>query len=330
MNVDTSQLDTNTYKRPFLLGFVSALLSVSFFVSVFTPFPIGLSSLIYGRGKGVLTACVALISLVILTSFNIIDPTLIAFMAVSIVIAFILTEVLRLNINPLRGIVSVGIALYFLLVSSSYFVVKKETLSFEKSLINFVEPQRKNLLEMFDKTKKNNPNNKEIFEVEALLGQPKKLVGLIIEAVVVYAPIFIFTFLWINTFLWLKSRRLMQRNNSTQYDDQYLLDYKLPEQFVWLVILSLTPMVLDYLFGASLIPQWSLLLGGLGLSVLGVFYFFQGFGIYLAFLDYLRLTGIIRSIMVVITVLSAPQILAVLGVADVFVNFKKLMTKRKD
>ncbi|MAX67562.1 MAG: hypothetical protein CME66_11555, partial [Halobacteriovoraceae bacterium] len=56
----------------------------------------------------------------------------------------------------------------------------------------------------------------------------------------------------------------------------------------------------------------------------------QGFGIYLAFLDYLRLTGIIRSIMVVITVLSAPQILAVLGVADVFVNFKKLMTKRKD
>ena len=65
MNVDTSQLDTNTYKRPFLLGFVSALLSVSFFVSVFTPFPIGLSSLIYGRGKGVLTACVALISLVI-------------------------------------------------------------------------------------------------------------------------------------------------------------------------------------------------------------------------------------------------------------------------
>ena len=68
-------------------------------------------------------------------------------------------------------------------------------------------------------------------------------------------------------------------------------------------------------------------IGLTGLSTLGVFYFFQGFGIYLAFLDSFKVTGFVRTLLVVATVMMANKMIAIIGLLDMFLDFKKMINK---
>ena len=74
--------------------------------------------------------------------------------------------------------------------------------------------------------------------------------------------------------------------------------------------------------------EWGPVMGISLLKILGVFYFFQGFGIYVDFLDHVRIFGFLRSILVVLIVLTANQMLALVGLFDMFVNFRKFLKKK--
>ncbi len=60
-----------------------------------------------------------------------------------------------------------------------------------------------------------------------------------------------------------------------------------------------------------------------------MFYFFQGFGLYISFLNFMGLGGFLRAVLVIATVITANEVLAIFGLFDMFVNFRKYM-KRKD
>lgn len=63
--------------------------------------------------------------------------------------------------------------------------------------------------------------------------------------------------------------------------------------------------------------------GGNILYCLAPFYFFQGLGVYLDFLSFLRVGGLIRSLFVFGTVLMGWRYLIVVGLFDLWINFRR-------
>jgi hypothetical protein len=304
-----------------MMGVFSILLCVSLLMSVFTPYPRGLSSVLYGRTKGAIVSFIALIGCFILVEFVFNDIILLVFFITSIAIAFSLAEVVIREINPIRGILAIGLVLTAMASSVLFLSTVQSDKPLKDLLVIEIEKMKPILAEQ--KKKVQASGSSDAFEVEALLSQPKLLADEVIQQAPSYFFVGIFVMLWANLFLLLKSNRLINKMNDCKYSELYLLNFKVPDQAIWVVIGSLALVLL----GDSLGP-WYAVIGMTLLKTLGVFYFFQGFGIYLAFLDFVKLTGFFRTLLIVITVLTAGQILAVVGLADMFVNFKKLMKKK--
>jgi hypothetical protein len=323
LNAEHENSSFQVLGRLVMMGIFSALLCFSVFMTVFTPYPLGLSSVLYGRAKGAAVAFIGLITCYFSLKVWGQDLTIFFFFILSVGISFALSEVVRREINPIKGIIAVGITLTVLVSGLVYVgslsteLTLKERLSIEFEKIQpMLEEQRK---------KVEASGESQPFEVEALLAQPDLMAQTVIENAPSIFLVGLFIMLWANLFLLLKSNRLVNKMNDCKYSETYLLNFKMPDQTIWFVIVSLALAI----WGGELGP-WFSIIGMTSLKTLGVFYFFQGFGIYLAFLDFLKLTGFFRSLMVVITVLTAGQVLAVVGLADMFVDFKKLMTKKED
>jgi Predicted membrane protein (DUF2232) len=101
------------------------------------------------------------------------------------------------------------------------------------------------------------------------------------------------------------------------------LRFKVPDYFVYPLILSL---VLT-LGGEYVLGERGTLVGGNLLYCLGIFYFFHGLGIFVDLLDYLKVFGLLRTLMFAITFLFAWRVLVIAGVFDLWVNFRKFFNK---
>jgi hypothetical protein len=308
--------------RVIMLGAFSVFLCISLFMSIFAPYPLGLSSIMYGKIKGAVTMSFATLLSLVLAKFLFNDPTILVFLCVSIPVAIGLTEVLNREINPVKGILVVGGGIAMIIVLIISFI----TSSSNKSLPLLVEEQFQAMEPVFEEYRKQAKisSAENSFEFEALFSQPKVLADMALKSAPAYFMSSIFIMLWVNLFLLLKTRRLSKVDNEYKYNELYLLNFKMPDQCIWLVIVFLGLAGLGEHLG-----EWYPAIGMTGLTTIGVFYFFQGFGIYLAFLDQMKLRGFLRSILVVLTVLTAYQIIAVIGLADMFVDFKKLMKKNE-
>ena len=104
-----------------------------------------------------------------------------------------------------------------------------------------------------------------------------------------------------------------------------LIQVKVPENLIWIFILGLAFVVGEDYVGAQVSE-----LGSYLLIVLAVFYFFQGFGVYISFLDNLKVSGFFRSLLIVTTVYIASQILILIGLSDMFVNYRRFFTKNNN
>ncbi len=127
-----------------------------------------------------------------------------------------------------------------------------------------------------------------------------------------------------------KWQRLFSIGNS--YHERNLFSFKLPEFFIWLVMSSM----LLVAFGEEISKELSLRgveVYGLNiLRIVGCLYFFQGMGIYQNFLDVLKIRGILRTLLVLLTVFSLPMVVAFIGFIDVWVQFERFfkITKKDD
>lgn len=312
--------DSINWGRLIMMGVLPVLLCLSIFLSVFTPFPSGLSYVMYGRAKGLIASAITLVVCFLFVKFAIVDVFIFIFIIISLVIAISLAEIVIREFEPMLGIIIIGVALsltvaglFAVSVSQSEKTLKEQIVVEFKKIQPLLEEQKK-------KIQDSDVNN--AFEVQALLSQPELLADKVIKEAPSYFFVGLFVVLWANLFLLLKSNRLVDKVKG-KYTEMYLLNFKMPDQAIWFVIVALALV----LWGDSL-GEWYSTIGMTFLKTIGVFYFFQGFGIYLGFLDFIKLTGFFRSLLVVFTVFSAGQILAVVGLADMFIDFKKLMTKK--
>jgi hypothetical protein len=320
---NNSELMPINIGRLLTMGGASILLCVSLFLSVFTPFPIGLISILHGRKIAIIVASISFSVFYLLVTFFIGDFFFLAFYTFCLLIGILLGELITRRINPIKGIFALGSMIILLGSMAGFSYVQSQ----DKSVKELLTIEFEKMKPIFDeqKAKIKESGSTETLEVEAMLSDPKLIADEMIKTVPSFFIVSIFIILWANMFMLLKSNRMMNKLSEHQFSEFDLLKFKVPEQFIFVVIFGLVLALLGDNLG-----KWYPEVGMTILKTIGIFYFFQGFGIYLAFLNRFNVKGFIRSVLVVLTVLSAAYIIALIGVFDMFVDFNKLLQKKEN
>ena len=98
--------------------------------------------------------------------------------------------------------------------------------------------------------------------------------------------------------------------------------FSMPFHSVWLLMVGMA----CYLLGDH-IGTFFKFVGGNLLYCMGVFYFFQGFGILVDFLMYAKIVGILRTIFIITAVVMGLKLIVLLGIFDMWFNFRRFFRK---
>jgi hypothetical protein len=308
--------------RMMMMGTLSIILCVSMIMTVFTPFPIGLAAVIFGRAKGIILAVLASAAFFVFSTKLGGDYSLFGFYIVCAVLGIGLAEIVTREISPVRGILAIGLLITVMMTGLLYSYQQEKKDSMKTIVVEILKTTFKPYIAAQVEQLKER-EDKRAFEDMALLSQPEKMADRIIKEAPGVFFVSLFFMLWANTYMLLKSNRVFNQKVDAKYTELDLLNFKVPELFIIPVIGSLMLSV-----WGNYIASWLPDLGLTFITCFAVFYFFQGFGIYIAFLEHMKIKGFVRTALVVIGVLTAGQVLAVLGLFDMFVNFRKFLNKQ--
>lgn len=323
MNTEVMQTPTLTTGRLLLLGVSSVILCLSFIMAIFAPFPLALAVILYGRVKGWLVGIGGLVASFLFASAVYGDLTLFGFYFCVLIFGAGIAEIVLRGISPVKGLVNLGLG--FLLLSSgglAYLMHAQNTTpkefiiqQLEKSADKIAE--QKKVLEL--------SGDKDSIQVLQLLDNPNLLAKEMMESFPSYVFIAVFLMLWFNMFMVLKSRRLLLSEQVYPFDEKRLLNFKVPFGFVLVLVLGLVMAT----WGSSLGSSDYEILGVTMIKCLGVFYFFQGFGVYSDLLNFLNIKGFLRTVLVMMTLFMANYLIAIAGLFDNWFDFRKYFVKRK-
>ena len=123
----------------------------------------------------------------------------------------------------------------------------------------------------------------------------------------------------------LRNKKLWSRTTPYDFSTEDLVNFKVPEQLAYIVVAGLV-----FYLSADFVEMPVLEIVGMNIVLsLGVFYFFQGMGIYTAFLNHLNIKGFLRSFLTLLTIFFAFRFIAIVGFFDLWANFKKYLKKNE-
>ena len=306
----------------FLLGLISIALCSFAPLSFFASVPMSVAILLYGRQKSlILGASLLLISSYMASVF----PPLVYLPFIyfgSLVLGVLNSEVIFRKWHPMKGISLYGVfavlvifLLVGLLIISSDQSVQQFSQSYVDGLFLKLREQNAELLQA---------GGEQARYLEDLLNNSKQ-VG---EDIVKMAPamIFVVTFfsLWASLFLVLRNDLIWKLKHAYPYGINDLIRFKAPDFFLFPLIGGLALTLLGDIVGDGFFVLGQNILYGVG-----VFYFFQGFGVYIQFLDFARIFGFLRTLLVMMMLLFAFRLIVLIGIFDVWVNFPKYFKKMR-
>jgi MFS family permease len=323
--MDTTVMQTPQLSkgRLVLLGTSSVILCLSFVMSVFAPFPIALAVILYGRALGILTGLAGLVATFAFAQFLYRDLTLFGFYGCVLIFGFAIAEVVLRNLNPIKGIVVFGLAFIVTVTSAGALFLKSRNVTVEQFIVQQME-MSKDKIEQQKKAIEQS-TDKDSIQVLQLLDNPKLLATELKESFPSYFFMGVFLMLWFNTFLALKSRRLLLSAQDYPYSEKNLLNFKVPFALVPVLIAGFVLAIWGNDFGYGNLEPVGLTI----IKCLGIFYFFQGFGVMSDLLTFLGIMGFFRSIMVMVVILMANYLIAAAGLFDNWFDFRKYFVKRK-
>ena len=305
-----------------LMSFSSsgALLMLSF-LSIFAPVPLAIAFLLYGRTRGA-ALLVSIFIFVTILSFPF--PTLsdlsIRFLLSGIYGVLVAETVLR-NIHPAKGFVAAGLTLVALALLYTIFYALIAQVSPQAE----VEAQIGTFFQLLEK-----------WGAQSLSGQQEKLVvmqqALALQLAYVkklwpsFVVIGLFMVLWVNMFVVLRNSHFWRERIKYSFFVGDFIRFKVPYYFVYPLILFLgLALAGDYVGG-----EFGETIGLNLLYCLGIFYFFQGLGVYLSLLTFLRIFRFLRTLLVLFTITAEPKILFAAGVLDIWFDFRRFFKKKGD
>lgn len=309
--------------RLLLLGASSVILCISFIMAIFAPFPLALGIILYGRTKGILTGVAGLVASFAFAFFLYQDLTLFGFYACVFIFGVGIAEVVLRGFSPVKGIVSFGLGFIALMALLMGFYLKSQNVTAEQFILLKIQQSADKIAEQKKVIEQSADQNS--IQVLQLLDRPDLIAKELIDSFPSYFFIGVFIMLWFNMFMVLKSRRLLMTAETFPYTERNLLNFQVPFGFVIILVVGL------------ILAVWGSDLGGvvyenLGLTIikcLGIFYFFQGFGVFSDLLSFLGIMGFFRSLIVIIVVFMANYMIAIAGLFDNWFDFRKYFVKRK-
>ena len=317
-----------TYGKLVFLCLISLALSVVGPLSFFAPLPLTIAFLLYGTKKtfGVVAAATILTVVASMTS-----PAMTEFayygviLSIASLMAYAVASIIMKGENPVNGLMHRG---FIVLAIVGSLVLISAVLTTGSMTENIEAFTAKNF-----EIVKQNEGYKQIIQaggeqarvLEEVFNNPKVILTQFYQWI--FSAVFVGTFfmLWITLFMILRNGTIWKSIHNYEYDLDDLVKFRVPDFFAYFVVVGLALFLGgEYLGGKTLE-----IIGGNVLYCLGVFYFFQGMGIYLDFLKHLKVTGLLRNLLTVMTIFFAYRIVAIVGLFDLWVEFRKYFKKNE-
>lgn len=325
--------ELSLWKLLFLGVFALALATVPL-LGFFVATPLIIATLMYGR-KLSYSMSIVLVGLFLFLSQSgwaskaVSDMMLAQFtlLVFGSVVAVLASEIILRKMDPAKGAIRVGIlsAVIFLGGVAVYTAitgmdqVRERTISFVSEQVEIFKAD-----ERYQAVVKE--GGEEAGKLEEVLSSPKELGEYFLSWVPGVLSMGVFIAVWIALFLVLKNSLVWKARFEYPYGLEELVKFRLPDQMVFVLIAGL-----GMTLAGSSLENFSLSTIGFNiLYCLGILYFFQGFGIYLGFLDHLKIFGFLRPIMIIFTVFMAPRLVALVGVFDMWVNFRRFFNNKNE
>jgi hypothetical protein len=295
-------------------------------LSIFAPLPLASAYLFYGRNKTASLVAAITAGLFGLSFVGGNQLLIIGIMfLIANVFAYCISTIITKNVHPAYGLIRNGLIISTLVIT----VTAGSLLMKEAPVVDQVEASLMQIVAVIKQSgefkEMLSAGEERALVIEKLISNTKDVAKNIVEWSVSYIFVGVFFSLWLTLFMVLKNTMIWKELHNYQYGLKDLVNFKVPENFVYLLIASLGLLLGgEYLMGTT-----AEVIGGNILYMLSIFYFFQGFGIYIALLDYLRIDGFMRSTLVIITIFMAHQMVAIVGALDMWVNFRRFLKKKK-
>lgn len=291
---------------------------------VFAPVPLSIAFLLYGRivtfaMGAVITGLLWIAAMTVVGFPNYLAPLYV----MSFFVAFLISEVIYRNISPVRGLIFSGLIIVTILGSlliafdkMSPITLKGEISSSVSMVLNQLKKQKQTSSEI-------SAEDERAFD--EFVSKPEVLTNDIYSALPLIVFVFSYLGLWVSLYVTLRNAIVWRYKVAYRFGLKDLTNFKVPEFFVYPLILSLVLWV-----GADHgLPEGSEVVGRNLLYSLGVFYLFQGFGVYNDFLKYLKIGGFIKTLFIAFTFILANKFLAILGIFDLWFDFRRFFTNKK-
>jgi hypothetical protein len=309
--------------RLLLLGAASVVLCMSFVMAVFAPFPLALAVILYGRLRGLLLGLAGLLMTFGYVLLSKGDMTLVVFYGTVILFGFGIAEIVTRGIAPVKGLLIFGLSFIALVLGGFGIILnglKMTPKDFVLDQLNKSWPEISKHKDLIAQSGEENA-----LEILQLLDKPELIASEMINTFPGYFFMGVFIMLWMNMFMVLKSRRLLFSGDDYKYSEKILLNFKVP--FEWVIVLTLGLALA--IWGGELGSEVYEMVGLTIIKCLGVFYFFQGFGVFTELLNFVGLIGFFRIIIVMLTIFMGSYLIAVAGLFDNWFDFRKYFVKRK-
>ena len=309
----------------FLCGF-SVLLSSFGPMSIFAPAPLALCFLIYGPKKSFKVGLGFFAALLVMTYFSNVTAINAVVFAFSLVYSTVIYLLVKTKTHPSIGILKSGTALIIFL-SLIYFAFNLLT-SF--SLEGQIELGVNTVLEQLKNNKDYallmSQSGEEARAFQDFVKNPNQAISEMIAFLPATIFVSLFFSLWATMFVIMRNSVVWKKFTDYPWSFHDFLQFKTPDFFVWPLIGALIFAVGgDYLFGENF-----QVLGYNALYCLGVFYFFQGFGVFLEGLSFFKVYGFFRLFIIISMLLFAWKIIMLVGLFDNWVNFRKFFQNKKE
>ena len=308
----------------FFLAIISAALCSFGPMCVFAPVPLTIAFLLYGRlitfSLGVVTVGLLWAAASTVEGF----PAYVApLYAMTFFVAVLISEIIYRNINPVRGLIFSGLIVVTILGSLlivadkiSPITLKGEISSSVSMVLNQLKKQKQTSSEI---------SGEEERAFDEFVNKPEVLTNEIYSSLPLIVFVFSYLGLWVSLYVTLRNSIVWRYKVLYNYNLLDLTNFKVPDFFVYPLILSLVLWV-----GADYgLPPGSEVIGRNLLYSMGVFYLFQGFGVYNDFLKYLKIGGFIKTLFITFTFILANKFLAILGIFDLWFDFRRFFTNKK-
>jgi hypothetical protein len=303
------------------LGVLTVAISAFLPLAFFAPVPLGMANLVYGRKRGLLFGGGCLMILSLLCAYAHLPLTLPALFVISLINGFIISEIIYRRINPVKGVIRVGLSIVMIITMVTLAVKllggSEWQAQFQQGLSLSIQKIVKENAEIFSQ------NTEESKAMKEMLEKPQEIIAQFMQVVPVIVFAVFFLELWSSFFILLRNSFPWRKKVVYPFAVRHLIHFRVPDFFIWLLIVGLT-----FSLTGSYFKPWGEIVGYNILYALGLFYFFQGLGVYLDMLNFFKIFGIIRPLLVMITVFWAWRFLVVVGVFDVWINFRKFLKNK--